>query len=74
MKKKPISIRRHRETLLDINIELERFSQLIHDGVFDLGIFLSEFNIIARKIDELVGISSSEEVLDHIFSNFCIGK
>ena len=40
----------------------------------DIGILSHELNALAHCLQELLGIVSPDEVLDHIFANFCIGK
>ena len=39
-----------------------------------IGILSSLSNRLGSSLDQLVGIVSPQEVLDHIFTNFCIGK
>lgn len=40
----------------------------------DIGIISHELNTLGHCLQELLGIVSPDEVLDHIFANFCIGK
>ena len=40
----------------------------------DLGIITNELENIESSLEELIGIINKDEVLDSIFSNFCIGK
>lgn len=40
----------------------------------DIGILSHELNTLAHCLEELLGLVSPDEVLDHIFANFCIGK
>lgn len=40
----------------------------------DIAILSHELNTLGHCLEELLGIVSPDEVLDHIFSNFCIGK
>ena len=40
----------------------------------DMAIVASELNIIGQKIEALLGLTPVDEVLDGVFSRFCIGK
>lgn len=40
----------------------------------DIAILSHELNTLGHCLQELLGIVSPDEVLDHIFANFCIGK
>ena len=40
----------------------------------DIAILSHELNALGHCLQELLGIVSPDEVLDHIFANFCIGK
>jgi tRNA modification GTPase len=40
----------------------------------DIAILSHELNTLAHCLEDLLGIVSPDEVLDHIFANFCIGK
>lgn len=40
----------------------------------DIAILSHELNTLAHCLEDLLGIVSADEVLDHIFANFCIGK
>ena len=44
------------------------------ENVFDMAVISSELNGLGNSISELVGIVSPDDVLNDIFSNFCIGK
>ena len=48
--------------------------QSIYQDVQDIGIISSEINNIDNKISRLIGITTPDDVLQNIFSNFCIGK
>lgn len=40
----------------------------------DITLFSHEFNNLDSLINELLGITTPDNVLNHVFSNFCIGK
>ena len=40
----------------------------------DIGIISSELNVMERQIEELIGLTSVDEVLEGVFTRFCIGK
>lgn len=68
----PIPFQRHVEA---IGIIHDRFGVLVDDvECGDAAIVGSHINNIGLSIDELVGVISPQDVLDHIFANFCIGK
>ena len=51
---------------------LETASQKLAEGSFELGI--EEIRAAARAVTELTGEIDQEDVLDALFSKFCIGK
>jgi len=69
----PILIDRHRQVISEISDKFTRF-QLVMDQTSDIAIISSELNILGHAISELIGIISPDDVLNSIFSNFCIGK
>jgi tRNA modification GTPase len=69
----PIPIQRHRDLILKIYIKFQELRDLLEIEA-DIAIISHEINSLGVELDELLGIVNSQEVLDHIFANFCIGK
>jgi tRNA modification GTPase len=69
----PILIDRHRQKILEISTVFDVFANNI-SNLGDIGIISSEARILDSKISELIGVVSADDVLNNIFSNFCIGK
>lgn len=69
----PILVDRHRQLIAEINEEFSEFNRLV-ENCNDAGIISNEVEKLGHLISELIGIVSAEDVLENIFSNFCIGK
>jgi tRNA modification GTPase len=69
----PILLDRHKCSILQANSLLLSYQQLTAQES-DLAILSQELNSLGHCISELIGIVSPEQVLNSIFSNFCIGK
>lgn len=70
---KPILLDRHKNLILRSRDHLLLYQQIAlveHDAA----ILSSELNSLGHCISELLGIVSPDQVLNSIFSNFCIGK
>ena len=69
----PILLERHRNAINKIYSESVNFNNNIN-GLSDVAILSSEINILGHFLAELIGVVSPDDVLNSIFSNFCIGK
>ncbi|MBL7665409.1 MAG: tRNA uridine-5-carboxymethylaminomethyl(34) synthesis GTPase MnmE [Bacteriovoracaceae bacterium] len=74
LKNNPILIERQVESIKNIYSKFTAYERVFAKNAHDVGILSSEFNILGKKIAELIGIVSPDDVLHHIFANFCIGK
>ncbi len=70
----PVLLNRHKQALQNIAAEFRLYENLITDKVSDVSVLSSELNIVGNCISELVGIVSTDDILNNIFDNFCIGK
>ncbi|MBK23834.1 MAG: hypothetical protein CME70_07505 [Halobacteriovorax sp.] len=72
-KTNPILPERQRNNIKDLYKKVEYLSQvLLTQG--DMGIISSEINNLDESVNALLGITTPDDVLNNIFSNFCIGK
>lgn len=69
----PILLDRHRQVINYLYLKKQEFSSKIK-GIDDVAILSSEVNIFAQSLSDLIGVVSPDDVLNSIFSNFCIGK
>lgn len=69
----PILLDRHRQVINELYLKKEDFSNKIKH-IDDVAILSSEVNIFAQSLSDLIGVVSPDDVLNSIFSNFCIGK
>jgi tRNA modification GTPase len=70
---KPILLDRHKHLILQGSQLIKQYQALAMKET-DVAILSLELNTIGHCISELIGIVSPEQVLNSIFSNFCIGK
>lgn len=73
VKSNPILPMRQRNKINEITANLDQIARVI-EGVNDPAIISSEINMLGVYVDELLGVTTPEDVLNNIFSNFCIGK
>jgi tRNA modification GTPase len=69
----PILLDRHRSCIAKTYTKFIELEENIKN-INDIAIISSEVNIISSYLTELVGVMSADDVLNSIFSNFCIGK
>ena len=69
----PISLSRHRNEIGSIYERFQEFS-MQYTQTNDVGIISSELNILGHHVEGLIGIVKPDDVLNHVFGNFCIGK
>ena len=72
-KDKPILLDRHKLLITQLSSQLTQYVKLSSYET-DVAILSHELNTLATCLSELLGIVSPDQVLDSIFSNFCIGK
>ena len=70
---KPILFDRHRALILQIDNMLDNYVKSASYEE-DVAILSHELNTLGHCLSELIGIISPDQVLNSIFSNFCIGK
>lgn len=70
---KPILLERHRELVLSIQEQLVSYENTAIYEI-DVAILSHELNTLGRCVSELIGIISPDQILNSIFSDFCIGK
>jgi len=64
---------RHKTTLTNASVFLEKASKNLI-GSFPLEIVAADLLWAKNALDEITGNKTTEEILDNIFSKFCIGK
>jgi len=69
----PLLLERHKSLILQANNSLKEYRNLAMVES-DIAILSSELNSLGHLLSELIGIISPDQILNSIFSNFCIGK
>ncbi len=70
---KPILLDRHKVLITEVSKLLKDYENL-STYEHDVAILSHELNTLASCLSELIGIVSPDQILNSIFSNFCIGK
>ena len=69
----PLASMRQEQKIRVLFHKLLKFKEIVKE-IDDICIISNELNLLARDVDELVGIVTPDDVLKEVFSNFCIGK
>lgn len=69
----PILQERHKKVISACWLAAQTYQNTLQNQS-DMAILSHELNTLGHCLQELLGIVSPDEVLDHIFANFCIGK
>ena len=64
---------RHQEALIRARTSLEAALSQLQSGL-TLDLIALDLRVTANAIGEIVGKTTTEDLLDSIFSTFCIGK
>lgn len=64
---------RHQEALARARLATQRTLEVLHSGA-TLELAAAELRIAVNAIGEIVGQTTTEDLLDSIFSQFCLGK
>lgn len=73
IKNQPLITTRHRKIINELYLYLSEFRVSICENN-DLGVIAYNLGTIEHLINELLGVITSDETLNNIFDNFCIGK
>ena len=65
---------RHINCLKEVLAHLGKAEKFIKSSESSVELFAEELKIASDKLSEIVGKTTSEDLLDRIFSGFCIGK
>jgi tRNA modification GTPase len=68
-----ITCKRHKETLSKAMNSIKRSIRSAKEG-HPSEIIVVDLRIALERLDEIIGKSANDDILDNIFSNFCIGK
>jgi tRNA modification GTPase len=65
---------RHRAAVTAAIDELERFGQVLNEGSVPMSIAAIHVRRAADLLSELIGVLHTDDVLDVVFRQFCVGK
>jgi len=65
---------RHRKAISIARSELEQFTMAWRDGKLPATIAAVHLRTAVHALEELIGVVEVEDVLDRVFSSFCVGK
>jgi len=68
-----VSHARHRDALVKAQRSLQRFTESLHAGV-NMELLPIDLRDALDAVGEVTGATTADDVLDRIFSSFCIGK
>lgn len=74
MENPTISQARHRNHLMQCLTYLQNYLELSTNEQYDMAIAAEEIHKAMRELGKITGHVSTNEILDIIFKNFCIGK
>jgi tRNA modification GTPase len=66
---------RHYESLKNTSIQLSKIEEIINEGKINSYELIAEhFNIILKELETITGKTTPEDIINNIFSKFCVGK
>jgi len=65
---------RHRAAVATAGEELEAFRSALEDGAVPVSIAAIHIRYAADALGELIGVLHTDDVLDVVFRQFCVGK
>ena len=71
---KTLLVDRHSMIIRTLRQKLHKVSHLTDEKNQDIGIVASEILSLEKSLYSLIGAVDSDDILEHIFDNFCIGK
>ena len=60
--------------MVDCSDAIQRSRSLIKKQDLDIEIIAFELREALNAVDALLGKTSPEDILDHVFNSFCVGK
>ena len=69
-----VSSVRQKKLLTSFLVSAENAQKLINTDPFDMSLVAYELRCALDSIDAILGKTTAEDILNNIFSNFCVGK